>query len=149
MRNERPSLADSIRGDLSEERARLARTQSPVRAAAWHARTAFGIAAHVMLLRIADGLREFGRGLRFDRLRGDGRQALRTLRRSPWYAATAIVVVALSFALATTVFALVDGVLFKPLPFRAPDQLFVVSPGFTALSSPTVTPRSDAPSPGS
>jgi hypothetical protein len=72
MRNERPSLADSIRGDLSEERARLARTQSPVRAAAWHARTAFGIAAHVMLLRIADGLREFGRGLRFDRLRGDG-----------------------------------------------------------------------------
>jgi len=93
MRNERPSLADSIRGDLSEERARLARTQSPVRAAAWHARTAFGIAAHVMLLRIADGLREFGRGLRFDRLRGDGRQALRTLRRSPWYAATATVVV--------------------------------------------------------
>jgi len=140
MRNERPSLADSIRGDLSEERARLARTQSPVRAAAWHARTAFGIAAHVMLLRIADGLREFGRGLRFDRLRGDGRQALRTLRRSPWYAATAIVVVALSFALATTVFALVDGVLFKPLPFRAPDQLFVVSPGFTALSSPTSVP---------
>jgi hypothetical protein len=61
-----------------------------------------------------------------------------TLKRSPWYAATATVVVALSFALATTVFALVDGVLFKPLPYRAPDQLFVVSPWFTALSNHVV-----------
>ena len=139
MRNERPSLANSIRGDLAEERARRAQTQSPVRAAAWYARTALGIAAQVMLLRVAHGRRDIGRGLRFDRLRGDGKQALRTLRRSPWYAATATVVVALSFALATTVFALVDGVLFKPLPYHAPDQLFVVSPGFTALASPAAT----------
>jgi len=131
-------MADSIRGDLAEERERRARTQSPVRAVAWYARTVLGVAAHVMLLKIADGLRELGRGLRFDRLRADGRQALRTLKRSPWYAATATVVVALSFALATTVFALVDGVLFKPLPYRAPDQLFVVSPWFTALSNHVV-----------
>ena len=46
-------------------------------------------------------------------------------------------VVALSFSLATTVFALVDDVLFKPLPYRAPDQIFVVSPGFSALPNAT------------
>ena len=50
----------------------------------------------------------------------------RTLRRSPWYAATAIATVALTIALASTVFAVVDGVLFKPLPYPDPDRLFIV-----------------------
>jgi putative ABC transport system permease protein len=55
------------------------------------------------------------------------RLALRTLRRSPWYAATAIGTIALSISLAATVFAIVDGVLFKPLPYANPDQLYQVA----------------------
>ncbi|MEZ5319237.1 MAG: ABC transporter permease [Vicinamibacterales bacterium] len=58
---------------------------------------------------------------------GEWRQALRSLRRSPWYAMTVIAVMALSMALASTVFAVVDGVLFEPLPYPNPDELYVVS----------------------
>jgi hypothetical protein len=34
-----------------------------------------------------------------------------------WYTATVVATIALSIALASTVFAVVDGVLFKPLPY--------------------------------
>ena len=46
----------------------------------------------------------------------DVRFTLRTLRHAPWYSATVVGVVAVTLALATTVFAVVDGVLFRPLP---------------------------------
>ena len=52
------------------------------------------------------------------------RLTLRMLRRAPWYTATVIGTIALSIALAATVFAVVDGVLFKPLPYAAPERLF-------------------------
>lgn len=52
------------------------------------------------------------------------RIVVRSLLRSPWYAATSIGTVALTIALAATVFAIVDGVLFKPLPFPEPGRLF-------------------------
>jgi predicted permease len=55
------------------------------------------------------------------------RQAVRSLRRTPWYAATVIAVIALTTALSATVFAVVDGVLFKPLPYRDAHQLHTVS----------------------
>ncbi|RPI57065.1 MAG: hypothetical protein EHM55_03210, partial [Acidobacteria bacterium] len=42
------------------------------------------------------------------------RLVLRTLLRSPWHAATSIGTIALTVSLAATVFAIVDGVLFKP-----------------------------------
>jgi predicted permease len=56
-------------------------------------------------------------------------QAWRSLRRAPAYAITLAAVVAVSLALATTVFAVVDGVLFKPLPYRHADRLFAVTLG--------------------
>ena len=55
------------------------------------------------------------------------RQAARSLRKTPWYAGTIIAVTALSMAVATTIFALVDGVLFRPLPYPEPDELYAVS----------------------
>jgi putative ABC transport system permease protein len=55
------------------------------------------------------------------------RQALRSLHRSPWCSLTVVAVIGLSTALCATVFAIVDGVLFKPLPFPNPENLSVVS----------------------
>ncbi len=55
------------------------------------------------------------------------RLALRGLLRSPWYAATTVGTIALTISLAATVFAVVDGVLFKPLPYREPDRLFTLT----------------------
>jgi putative ABC transport system permease protein len=58
------------------------------------------------------------------------RHAVRTLARSPWYSGTVIGVMALCLALSTTVFAVVDGVLFKALPYERPEELFVMSGGY-------------------
>ncbi len=60
----------------------------------------------------------------------------RALRQTPWYSAAVIGVIALTLALATTVFAIVDGVLFRPLPYPRADRLVVVEPGFRTLPPP-------------
>lgn len=76
----------------------------------------------------------------------DVRYAVRALRRSPWYAVTTIGVIALSMALAITVFAVVDGVLFKPLPYLRVSELMsveasrgAVTGGSFSVSSSEVT----------
>ncbi|MGH9409613.1 MAG: ABC transporter permease [Vicinamibacterales bacterium] len=66
----------------------------------------------------------------------DLRYAVRSLWRAPWYSATVIGVIALGMALATTVFAVVDGVLFKPLPYPDSRQLVAIEPGFDNLPAP-------------
>jgi predicted permease len=63
----------------------------------------------------------------------DFRYAVRSLRRAPWYSATVIGGIALGMALATTVFAVVDGVLFKPLPYLDADRLVAIEPGFNNI----------------
>jgi predicted permease len=66
-----------------------------------------------------------GRGIRpMTPRNSDLRQALRSLRKSPWYSATVVAVIALSTALSATVFAIVDGELIKPLPYRDADGLY-------------------------
>ena len=62
------------------------------------------------------------------------RQAARSLRKTPWYAGTIIAVTALSMALVTTAFAIVDGVLFKPLPYPNADELQIVDPPSSVAS---------------
>lgn len=63
------------------------------------------------------------------------RHAMRSLSRAPWYSLAVITVIAVTGALTTTGFAIVDGVLFKPLPIPRADELYVASgPGGYALS---------------
>jgi hypothetical protein len=50
----------------------------------------------------------------------------RTLSRSPGFAATAILVMALGIGATTSLFTLVRTVLLKPLPFRDPDNLVML-----------------------
>jgi len=62
----------------------------------------------------------------------DVRFTLRSLKSSPSYAAAIIGVITVSMALATTTFAIVDGVLFKTLPYPDADRLMAVGPGLRA-----------------
>jgi hypothetical protein len=49
--------------------------------------------------------------------------AVRTLRRRPAFAATAIVTLSLGIGATTAMFSVVDGVLLQPLPFKDPGRL--------------------------
>jgi predicted permease len=53
----------------------------------------------------------------------DVRQAIRTLRRRPAFAAAAIMMIALGIGATTTIFSVVKGVLIDPLPYRNADAL--------------------------
>ena len=125
--------ASEILGDLTEQRWRLART-SPVRAALWFWRAVLGVAFFIGLRRITDAVRAWRiSGLGLAGGLNDFKQAGRSLKRTPWYSITAIGVIALGMSLATTSFAVVDGVLFKPLPYRAPDELYSMAGAFSKL----------------
>ena len=56
----------------------------------------------------------------------DLRQALRFLARTPGFTALIVVVLAVGIGVTTAIFSIVDGVLFKPLPFGDPSRLIAL-----------------------
>ncbi|HEX4486337.1 MAG TPA: ABC transporter permease [Terriglobales bacterium] len=53
--------------------------------------------------------------------------AIRYFRRSPGFAATAVLTLALGIGATTAIFSLFDGILLRPLPFPHPEQLVAIS----------------------
>jgi hypothetical protein len=71
-----------------------------------------------------------------DGLARDLRYALRSLAKSPTFAAVAVVTLALGIGANTAIFSLLDATLLKPLLFRDADRLVLVWGRFTDLRLP-------------
>jgi putative ABC transport system permease protein len=60
--------------------------------------------------------------------------ALRQLRRRPAFWSTVVITLVVGIATTTTMFAIVNGVLLRPLPYRQPDRLvFITDVGFRGV----------------
>ncbi|HZF07958.1 MAG TPA: ADOP family duplicated permease [Thermoanaerobaculia bacterium] len=113
-------MAEEMRFHVEQVATELVRSGVPPEEAAWRARRAFG-----SLDAVQADCRE-ARGLRlFDELRQNLRLALRRLRKTPGFTATALATLALCLGANLTIFAVVDSVLLRPLPF--PDAGRLVS----------------------
>ena len=120
------NLASSIAGDLAQERHRH-------RSALWLFRTSVAMLAWLVMHRLNAAIRELAGGARRPGGMSDARRTARALLRAPWHAAAIAGVMALCVALGTTVLAIVDGVLFKPLDLPSADRLWVIEPRFKDL----------------
>jgi putative ABC transport system permease protein len=65
---------------------------------------------------------------------GNVRYSLRTLRRNPGFALTAVLVLALGLGASTAMFSALDRILFRPLPYADANRLVVV--GWTYPAAP-------------
>ena len=111
------ALADSIVGDLEELRRTRGRMWPAAVAIVWHIALVRGTG---YASRIAQDVSPAAA------LRGIGddlRDAARSVRRTPGFAAAAIFLIALGIGASTAIFSVVHGVALRPLPYRDADRI--------------------------
>ncbi|HEV8499103.1 MAG TPA: ABC transporter permease [Gemmatimonadaceae bacterium] len=111
-------LASHLRMAIADRMARGESRESAERAA----RLDFGNVTHVK-----EVTRDLRRGVWLERLVQDVRYGARALRRTPAFTVVAVLTLALAIGANTAVFTVVNSVLLRPLPFRDPSRLFLVS----------------------
>ena len=111
-------MDEELRGHIEMMTADLVGRGVPRPEATRRARASFGA---------VDGFKQDARDARgvewTDAVGRELRHTVRSLRRSPGYAAVALLTLAIGIGGTTAIFSLIDGLLFRPLPFREPDRL--------------------------
>jgi len=79
-------------------------------------------------------------GVHLDILKQDVGYAVRSLRRTPGFTVTAIVVAALGIGATTAAFSTADHVLLRPLPFAEPEHLVRLTENHASLGYPRIEP---------
>ena len=113
-------LERELRSDLELEAAELEANGLSAEAARSAARRALGNTTLVK-----EDVRQMWGWTRWDILIQDFRYALRTLRKSPGFALTAVLTLALGIGASTAVFTLVDSIVLEPLTYHDGGKLVV------------------------
>jgi len=111
-------LREEIAAHIELRRQQLLDEGMDAREAAWEAQRMFG---NPTALR--EETREMWRLGSFDTLMQDVRFGARLLKRSPTFTIAAVASLAIGIGAAAAVFSLADGMLFRKLPVRAPQEL--------------------------
>jgi predicted permease len=129
-------LERELRSDLELEAAEQQENGLSAEQARYAAQRAFGNTTLV-----EEEVREMWGFGRVEILMQDFRYALRTLRKSPGFAATAVVTLALGMGASTAVFTVVDSVVLRPLTYRDSGSLVVAWERVRFLGTDTVGPN--------
>ncbi|MGH9672584.1 MAG: ABC transporter permease, partial [Bryobacteraceae bacterium] len=131
-------LSEEIREHLAERIEALMQTGMSREQAAAAARREFGNVAS-----LEERGREVWQWPSLESVLFDLRYALRQVRRQPSFSIVAVLILALGIGANTAVFSVLNTLLFRPLPFRAPDRLAWIinrdTPGLSGRTSTVAT----------